>query len=70
MEVVFIKTKKHIVYVIVVYCLEPTLCSQGHLASVLVLEIGHVTFIDVFNFSCLSFHIYKTVIVTILLMQL
>lgn len=40
--------------------------SQGHLASVLVLETGHVTFIEVFNFPCLSFHIYKAVIVTVL----
>lgn len=42
-------------YVIVVYCLEPTLCSQGHLASVLVLETGCVTFIDVFNSHVLVF---------------
>lgn len=53
-------------FVIVVYCSEPTLCGQGHLASVLVLETGRVTFIDVFNFPCLSFHIYKTVIVAVL----
>lgn len=66
MLLVLIKTKKHIVYVRELYYSEPTLCSQGHLASVLVLETGHVTFIDVFNFPCLSFHIYKAVIVTVL----
>lgn len=53
-------------FVRVVYCSEPTLCSQGHLASILVLETGHATFIDVFNFPCLSFHIYKAVIITVL----
>lgn len=53
-------------FVIVVYCSEPTLCGRGHLASVLMLEIGRVIFIDVFNFPCLSFHIYKAVIVTVL----